>query len=120
MTSVFNVLNIATTNKRTADEEQKGRCLHFTAIIKQATHLGYYTENVGESTARAIRSTRGRGGHAYQLEKALNPISGDQVRKVNDRIPEDIPVNAMAPQASRKGRSGKNGVIILLFYFYQL
>ena len=73
-----------------------------------------YTENVGEITGRAVRTNRGQGGHAYQLEKALNPITGDQVHnkaKANERIPESVPVNAMAPQALGKTRSGGRGVI---------
>jgi hypothetical protein len=75
-----------------------------------------YTEIVGEST-RAIRNNRGQGGHAYQLEKALNPITGDQVRKGNEGIPETVAENPMAPQALGKARSGKNGVN---FVFYRL
>ena len=71
------------------------------------------TENVGEPIGWIVRSNRGRGGHAYQLANALNPIVGEQARKTNEGIPENIPENPMAP-ALRKGRSGKNGVISLL------
>lgn len=81
-----------------------------------------YTENVGEITGRAVRTNRGQGGHAYQLEKALNPITGDQVHskakaKANEGIPESVPVNAMAPQVLGKTRSGGRGVSSV-FYRY--
>jgi hypothetical protein len=60
---------------------------------------------------RAVRAGRGQGGHAYQLEKALNPITGEHVRKANEGIPEDVPENAMAPQALNKAQPGKKAVI---------
>ncbi|KAF8799595.1 hypothetical protein BYT27DRAFT_7217631, partial [Phlegmacium glaucopus] len=67
---------------------------------------GAQKENVGAPTSRrAVRPNRGQGGHAYQLENALNPITRDQTAKKNDGIPETIPENAMAPpQALRKNR----------------
>jgi hypothetical protein len=70
--------------------------------------LNYYTENVEETTGRGVRSNRGRGGHAFQLENALKPIVGEQTHKPKEGIPEDISENSMAPP---KARSGKNGVI---------
>lgn len=70
-----------------------------------------------EETGRAVRTNRGQGGHAYQLEKALNPITGGQAHKVNEGIPENVPENAMAPQAVYKARSGKKKVISV-FYLY--
>lgn len=77
-----------------------------------------YTENVGEITGRAVRNNRGQGGHAYQLEKALNPITGDQDQsKADEGIPGDIPENAMAPQALGKTRLGGKGVSSV-FYRY--
>jgi hypothetical protein len=76
----------------------------------------YFTVSVGE-TGRAVRTNRGQGGHAYQLEKALNPIMGDQLRKANEGIPENIPENAMAPQAVYKGRSGRNKVISVFYHY---
>jgi hypothetical protein len=79
-----------------------------------------YTENIGEITGRAVRTNRGQGGHAYQLEKALNPIMGDQVHskaKANEGIPENVPDNAMAPRASGKTASGGRGVSSV-FYRY--
>ncbi|KAF8805697.1 hypothetical protein BYT27DRAFT_7258059 [Phlegmacium glaucopus] len=73
--------------------------------------LQAHKKNVGVPTTReptsrrAVRPNRGQGGHAYQLENALNPITRDQTAKKNDGIPETIPENAMAPpQALRKNR----------------
>ncbi|KAF8808225.1 hypothetical protein BYT27DRAFT_7337869 [Phlegmacium glaucopus] len=72
---------------------------------------GTQKENVGVPTTReptsrrAVQPNCGQGGHAYQLENALNPIMRDQTAKKNDGIPETIPENAMAPpQALRKNR----------------
>jgi hypothetical protein len=45
----------------------------------------------------------------------LNPIIGEQVRKTNDGIPENIPENAMAP-ALNKAHLGKNGVIFVFIF----
>lgn len=78
--------------------------------------MSYFTENAGESTRRAVRANRGQGGHAFQLANALKPVVGDQAcKKTNDRIPADIPANAMAPQPLL----GKARVISVM-YFYQL
>ena len=77
----------------------------------------FATVSVGETTTsgRSVRTNRGQGGHAYQLEKALNPITRDQVHKTNEGIPENIPENAMAPQV--KARSGRK-VVNSVFYHY--
>lgn len=74
-----------------------------------------FTENVEEK--RAVRAGRGQGGHAYQLEKALNPIMGEHVRKANEGIPEDVPENAMAPQVLKKAKSRKNAVISVFYHY---
>lgn len=77
-----------------------------------------YTEVVEETTGRAVRTNRGQGGHAYQLEKALNPASKDQqARKAKEGIPENVPENAMAPQALRTAQAGKNVVTSLLYHY---
>jgi hypothetical protein len=76
---------------------EKGKC--FRPYCNNCS--SYSTEN-GEPTGRAVRTNRGQGGHAFQLENALKPIMKPQAHNANDGIPENIPENAMAPQKSRK------------------
>lgn len=65
-------------------------------------------ENVGEEPARAVRSNRGRGGHAFQLANALKPIVEEQPRKTKDGIPENIPDSSMAPHKARSKKKGQD------------
>jgi len=89
------------------------------------SHLGLYfifsfcyiDTVVEETTKRATRINRGQGGHAYQLEKALNPITKDQRRRANEAIPENVPDNPMAPQVLLNKAQSKN-VVITVFYRY--
>lgn len=54
----------------------------------------------------------------YQLEKVLNPITGDQGQsKADERILEDVPENVMAPQALNKTRSGGKGVSSVFYHY---
>jgi hypothetical protein len=68
-----------------------------------------FTENVvGEPAKRSVRSNRGVGGHAYQLEKALEPQVQNNKASKKDRIPDTVPENAMAPQVLRQMQIGNN------------
>jgi hypothetical protein len=94
-------LLIVPANEHTTDKGiEKGKC--FRPYCKNCS--SYCTEN-GEPTGRAVRTNRGQGGHAFQLENALKPITKHQAHNTNEGIPKDIPENAMAPQ-----KSTKNGV----------
>jgi hypothetical protein len=111
-----------TSNSCDAPTSQKqGLCL--TTLSYSVFHVFFcYTEIVGEMAGRAVRSNRGQGGHAYQLEKALNPTTGERKAnqgqlKLNQGIPENVPENVMAPPALRKARLGKKAVISV-FYCY--
>ena len=89
------------------------------------SHLGLYfifsfcyIDTVEETTKREIRTNRGQGGHAYQLEKALNPITKNQRQRANEAIPENVPDNAMAPQVLLHKAQSKNVVITLFNRYY--
>ncbi|KAF8814311.1 hypothetical protein BYT27DRAFT_7206214 [Phlegmacium glaucopus] len=98
----------APTNELTTDKGTEKGKYSYPYCQNQTSYSIYYTENAGEPTGQAVRANHGRGGHAYQLENALNPIMRDQARKANEGIPENVPENPMAPRALCKARSGKN------------
>jgi hypothetical protein len=58
-----------------------------------------------EEPHRAVRSTRGQGGHAFQLENAIkaNPSRTVNKKAAYSNVPESIPENAMAPFKRPKG-----------------
>jgi hypothetical protein len=88
-------------------KQNKGESLIFTMLTYNHITI---PENA-EPTRRAVRSNRGQGGHAFQLEKVENAIKSNPSRTYgksqrNKLIP-DIPENAMAPSQPRKGGNNK-------------
>lgn len=98
----------------------KGLCIA-TLITSYFMFFFCYAENVGEINGQTVQTNRGQGGHAYQLEKALNPtkrVQDQSKGKVDEGIPEDVPENAMAPQALGKTQSGGKGVSSVLYCYW--
>jgi len=106
------------TDAPTSAKINKGATLFLLLCMLTYNHITF-TENVAQSVQRAVRSTRGQGGHAYQLENAIRSQPSRTYGKGqrNNLIP-DIPENAMAPPEPR--RRGNNKVSHLFIWWQRV